>query len=88
MTERLLTRKDVRTKLGKCSDMHVWRLCNDPRYEHLAFPPPLRFDRRPRWRESDIDTFIERQSQLAQTSCRRTQIGNTNSENKGNDVTK
>ncbi len=87
MTDCLLTRKDVRTKLGKCSDMHVWRLCNDPRYAHLAFPPPLRFDRRPRWRESDVDNFIERQSQLAQTPCRRTQIGSTNREDEGSGVT-
>ena len=65
-TERLLRTKEVCEKLGGCSSMHIWRLLNDERYAHLQFPEPLRFDRIPRWRESEIDAFIERQAQRVQ----------------------
>jgi predicted DNA-binding transcriptional regulator AlpA len=57
----------VRKLLGDCSDMHVWRLCNSPRYEHLDFPKPVKLDERPNarnyWWRGQIVTWVKRRLQ-------------------------
>ena len=54
-TDPLLTFTDVQESLGGCCRQTVYNLLRrDP-----AFPRPVKLHRRPLWRKSDIDAFIE-----------------------------
>lgn len=47
--------------LGRCSEMHLWRLLNDDRYKPLAFPTPIKINGRNYWRLGEIREWIRAQ---------------------------
>lgn len=49
--------------LDNCSVMHIWRLCNDPKYQHLKFPKPIKIMNRNYWKQSQIVGWISEQQQ-------------------------
>jgi predicted DNA-binding transcriptional regulator AlpA len=67
-SDELLSSKQVRQLLGGCSDMHVHRLCHSPKYAHLDFPKPVKFDDRPNarnyWWRSVIAAWIKRRLEV------------------------
>ena len=48
--ECLITSKQLKKLNGNCSDMHIWRLLNDEKYQALAFPKPIKINDRNYWR--------------------------------------
>lgn len=58
LLSRQLNSKDVRTLLGNCSDMTLWRLENDAT---SGFPKPARIRSRRYWSEAALATWIEQQ---------------------------
>jgi predicted DNA-binding transcriptional regulator AlpA len=68
---RLLTTKQVRSALGNCSEMHVWRLLNDERYAELNFPRHIQIGSRNFWRAREIDAWVEDQSKKPATKRKR-----------------
>jgi predicted DNA-binding transcriptional regulator AlpA len=66
--ENLITGKQLREFLGGCSEMHIWRLLNEEKYEPLAFPKPFKINDRNYWRLGAVRQWIrdqEAQSQRA-----------------------
>ena len=59
--ERLLAVKDVAALLG-VSARHVWRMNADGR-----LPPPVRFGRSIRWRNTDVASWIDAGCPVAPT---------------------
>lgn len=57
-TERYLTSAEVRARFGGISQMSLWRWLNDPK---LAFPQPLRVNRRRLFKEQDVIDWEARQ---------------------------
>ena len=53
-----LTAAQVRARYGGVSDMAIWRWLHDPK---LAFPQPMRINRRRFWQLADLDGFDQRQ---------------------------
>lgn len=53
-TEILLKTSEVKARLGRISDMTIWRWERDPR---LNFPKPVRIRNRKYYRESEIEAF-------------------------------
>jgi predicted DNA-binding transcriptional regulator AlpA len=47
--ECLITGKQVRKLVGNCSEMHIWRLLNEEKYQALRFPKPLKVNGRNYW---------------------------------------
>jgi predicted DNA-binding transcriptional regulator AlpA len=73
--ECLITSKPVREICGNCSEMHIWRLLNEEKYQALAFPKPIKINDRNYWRLGAIRQWIrerEAQSQAASTGSFRT----------------
>jgi predicted DNA-binding transcriptional regulator AlpA len=67
--ESLITGKRLRKLLGDCSEMHVWRLLNNEKYQVLAFPKPIKINDRNYWRLGAIRQWIcEREAQSQATS--------------------
>jgi predicted DNA-binding transcriptional regulator AlpA len=65
--ECLITSKSVKEICGSCSDMHIWRLLNEEKYRALAFPRPIKINRRKYWRLGAVRRWIrERESNLKQ----------------------
>jgi predicted DNA-binding transcriptional regulator AlpA len=72
--ESLITSKPLRELLGRCSEMHIWRLLNDEKNQALAFPRPFKINDRNYWRLGTVRQWIrerEIQSQLAPTAALR-----------------
>jgi predicted DNA-binding transcriptional regulator AlpA len=72
--ESLITSKPLRELLGRCSEMHIWRLLNDEKNQALAFPRPFKINGRNYWRLGTVRQWIrerEIQSQLAPTAALR-----------------
>ena len=64
--ECLIKSNQLRHLLGDCSDMHVWRLLNEEKYQPLAFPKPIKINDRNYWRLGAVRQWIrdrEAQSQ-------------------------
>lgn len=55
---RLLTARQLRTKLGGVSNMTIWRWMHNP---SLDFPPPIKLNRRNYWSESAVNDYIHKQ---------------------------
>jgi predicted DNA-binding transcriptional regulator AlpA len=75
--ECLITSKPVREICGNCSEMHIWRLLNEEKYQALAFPKPIKINDRNYWRLGAIRQWIrerEAQSQAASTASLRTPL--------------
>lgn len=53
---RKITSKQVRAKLGDCSDMTIWRYLRDA---NLDFPKPIYIRARRFWDEAEIDAWLE-----------------------------
>jgi len=53
-TETLLKPAEVKARLGRISDMTLWRWERDPR---LNFPQPVRIRNRKYFRQSEIEEF-------------------------------
>jgi predicted DNA-binding transcriptional regulator AlpA len=58
----LVTNKQLREILGGVSEMHVWRLMNDPKHAPLKFPTSIKINRRNYWRIADVRQWINRQA--------------------------
>ena len=72
--ECLIASKPVRQICGNCSEMHIWRLLNEEKYQALAFPKPIKINDRNYWRLGAIRQWIrerEAQSQAASTASLR-----------------
>jgi predicted DNA-binding transcriptional regulator AlpA len=70
----LIASKRLRELLGDCSEMHIWRLLNEEKYQALAFPKPIKINDRNYWRLGAIRHWIrerEVQSQAALTMALR-----------------
>jgi predicted DNA-binding transcriptional regulator AlpA len=59
--ESLITGRQLRTLLGNCSEMHVWRLLKKPKLQPLAFPKPLKINGRNYWRLGAVRRWFEDQ---------------------------
>src|SRR5438445_416527 len=68
--ECLITGKQLRELLGNCSEMHVWRLLNDEKYQPLAFPMPIKINDRNYWRLGAVRQWIrDREAQSQRVSA-------------------
>jgi predicted DNA-binding transcriptional regulator AlpA len=47
--------------MGGCSEMHVWRLLNDPKRQELGFPRPISINGRNYWRVGEIRLWLRNQ---------------------------
>jgi predicted DNA-binding transcriptional regulator AlpA len=56
--ESLITGKQLREFLGCCSEMHIWRLLNEKKYQALAFPKPVKINYRNYWRLGAVREWI------------------------------
>jgi len=56
--ESLITSKQLRELVGNCSEMHIWRLLNDEKYQALAFPKPIKINDRNYWRLGAVRQWI------------------------------
>jgi predicted DNA-binding transcriptional regulator AlpA len=66
--ECLITSGQLREMLGDCSEMHIWRMLNEEKYEPFAFPKPIKINDRNYWRLGAVRQWIrdqEAQSQKA-----------------------
>jgi predicted DNA-binding transcriptional regulator AlpA len=75
--ECLIASKPVREICGNCSEMHIWRLLNEEKYQALAFPKPIKINDRNYWRLGAIRQWIrerEAQSQAAAAALLRTPL--------------
>jgi predicted DNA-binding transcriptional regulator AlpA len=62
--ECLIASKPLKELLGRCSDMHIWRLLNKEKYKPLAFPKPFKINDRNYWRLGVVRQWIrEREAQ-------------------------
>jgi predicted DNA-binding transcriptional regulator AlpA len=59
--ECLITSGQLREMLGECSEMHIWRLLNEGKYEALAFPKPIKINDRNYWRMGAVRRWIRDQ---------------------------
>ena len=67
--ECLISSKPVKELLGNCSDMHIWRLLNEEKYELLAFPKPFKINHRNYWRLGAVRQWIrDREAQSQRVS--------------------
>ena len=58
----LITSRQLRGILGSCSEMHIWRLGNDPAYRNLRFPRAIKINRRNYYRLSEVRAWINVQA--------------------------
>ncbi len=59
----LIGSRAARGLMNNCSQMHLWRLTNDPAYQDLHFPKPIRINGRNYFRISAVRQWIaERES--------------------------
>jgi predicted DNA-binding transcriptional regulator AlpA len=68
---QIITTKQLREILGGCSEMHIWRLLNDPSYRALKFPRPIPINRRNYFRLQEVRRWIgerARESQAARST--------------------
>jgi predicted DNA-binding transcriptional regulator AlpA len=56
--ECLITTKQLRRLFGDCSEMHIWRLLNEKKYQALTFPKPIKINDRNYWRLASIRQWI------------------------------
>jgi predicted DNA-binding transcriptional regulator AlpA len=67
--ESLITGKQLRELLGRCSEMHIWRLLNKKEYQALAFPKPIKINDRNYWRRGAVRQWIrDREAQSQKVS--------------------
>jgi predicted DNA-binding transcriptional regulator AlpA len=67
--ETLITSKQLRELMGRCSEMHIWRLLNDEKYQALAFPKPIKINDRNYWRLGAVRQWIrDREAQSQKVS--------------------
>jgi predicted DNA-binding transcriptional regulator AlpA len=59
--ESLITGKQLREFLGCCSEMHIWRLLNNEKYQPLAFPKPIKINDRNYWRLGAVRQWVRHQ---------------------------
>jgi predicted DNA-binding transcriptional regulator AlpA len=64
--ECLITSRQLRELLGNCSEMHIWRLLNDKKYQALAFPKPIKINDRNYWRLGAVRQWIRDQEAPSQ----------------------
>jgi predicted DNA-binding transcriptional regulator AlpA len=64
--ECLITSKPVRHLVGNCSEMHIWRLLNEEKYQALAFPKPIKINDRNYWRLAAVRQWIRDQEAQSQ----------------------
>ena len=62
----LMGSRAVRQSMNNCSHMHLWRLTNDPRYQDLNFPKPIRINGRNYFRISAVRQWIAERETLSQ----------------------
>ncbi len=58
----IIPARTVRTLCGDISDMSLYRWLNN---ERLGFPQPVYIQKRRYWREAEIRTWLDRQSEAA-----------------------
>jgi predicted DNA-binding transcriptional regulator AlpA len=67
--ECLVTSKQLREIFGACSEMHIWRLLNEEKYQALAFPKPIKINDRNYWRLGSLRQWIrDREAQSQKVS--------------------
>jgi len=64
--ECLITSGQLREILGDCSEMHIWRLLNEQKYQALAFPKPIKINDRNYWRVGAVRQWIRDQEAQSQ----------------------
>ena len=64
--ECLITSGQLRQMLGDCSEMHIWRMLNEEKYEPLAFPKPIKINDRNYWRMGAVRRWIHDQEAQSQ----------------------
>jgi predicted DNA-binding transcriptional regulator AlpA len=64
--ECLITSGQLREMLGDCSEMHIWRMLNEEKYEPLAFPKPIKINDRNYWRMGAVRRWIRDQEAQSQ----------------------
>jgi predicted DNA-binding transcriptional regulator AlpA len=64
--ECLITGKQVRKLVGNCSEMHIWRLLNEKKYQPLGFPKPVKVNGRNYWLFGVMRQWIRKLLALAE----------------------
>ena len=64
--ECLITSGQLREMLGDCSEMHIWRMLNEEKYEPFAFPKPIKINDRNYWRLGAVRKWIRDQEAQSQ----------------------
>jgi predicted DNA-binding transcriptional regulator AlpA len=64
--ESLITGRQLREFLGRCSEMHIWRLLNKKEYQAFAFPKPIKINDRNYWRLGAVRQWIRDQEAPSQ----------------------
>ena len=61
----LIGSRSVRHLMDDCSEMHLWRLTNDPSYQDLNFPKPIKINGRNYFRVSSVRQWIAERETLS-----------------------
>lgn len=68
--ESLIAGRPLRKLLGNCSEMHIWRLLNEEKYQALAFPKPIKINDRNYWRLGAIRHWIREREVQSRTASK------------------